>query len=124
VSPAQITNPELYQDRFVQHWHRRVFPTDWWAIDVDLVGVCKKCRRPLYWIESTTNPNKPLTIMRQIESPGVPGIVIIHDTQRIIEARWVSGENRIIGGETELSITLEQLRTQHICGGAIQLHNA
>ena len=84
--PLNIVNQELYADRTVQDWHRRVMSYDSDAIDVDLMGVCpvKWCRDPLYVIEATTNPNKPATILRKLaEKATMAGIVVYHDTETI-----------------------------------------
>lgn len=32
-----IRNQALYHDRTVQDWHRETFPSDYWAIDLDLI---------------------------------------------------------------------------------------
>ena len=84
--PLQIMNAELYADRTVQDWHRRVMPADADAIDLDLFGLCHRgyCRDPLYFIEATTNPNKPATILRRLAlKADAFGIVVQHDTETI-----------------------------------------
>jgi len=91
--PLHIGNRELYQDRTVQDWHRRMMPRDADAIDVDLVGVCRHsyCREPLYWIEATTNPNKPATILRRFaQMTNAYGLVVQHDTEQITAFRYVN----------------------------------
>lgn len=90
--PLDIMNRELYQDRTVQDWHRSVMARDADAIDVDLVGVCHQsyCRDPLYWVEATTNPNKPATILRRFaELTNSVGIVVQHDTETLTGVRVV-----------------------------------
>ena len=90
--PLQIMNEKLYHDRTVQDWHRRVLPPDADAIDIDLFGMCRRsyCRDPLYFIEATTNPNKPTTILRRLaEKADAYGIVAEHDTDGITGFRVV-----------------------------------
>ena len=84
--PLEILNRELYADRTVQDWHRSALPSDHDAIDLDLMGVCRRsyCRDPLYFIEATTNPNKPATILRRLAAVAdAYGIVVVHDTETI-----------------------------------------
>ena len=95
--PLQIMNETLYHDRTVQDWHRRVMPADADAIDLDLFGTCHKwtCRDPLYFIEATTNPNKPVTILRRLaEKADGFGIVAMHDTETITGFRVVFDPTR------------------------------
>jgi hypothetical protein len=94
--PLQIVNRELYANRTVQDWHRRVMPRDADAIDLDLMGVCRRsyCRDPLYFIEATTNPNKPATILRRLANKaGAFGIVVYHDTETITGFQVVADHN-------------------------------
>ena len=104
--PLEIVNRELYADRTVQDWHRYSLPSDHDAIDLDLMGVCHRgyCRDPLYFIEATTNPDKPATILRRLaERTGVFGIVAVHDTETITGLRVVfnpyDGKTREIASE-------------------------
>lgn len=90
--PLQILNAELYADRTVQDWHRREMPRDADAIDLDLFGVCHRayCRDPLYFIEATTNPNKPATILRRLaEKSKAYAFIVQHDTERLTGIRVV-----------------------------------
>ena len=90
--PLTIMNEALYHDRTVQDWHRRVMPRDADAIDLDLFGTCRLpyCRDPLYFIEATTNPQKPVSILRRLaqKADGF-GIVVVHDTETITSFRVV-----------------------------------
>ena len=90
--PLEVLNEALYHDRTVQDWHRRVMPRNADAIDLDLFGTCNRawCRDPLYFIEATTNPNKPVTILRRLaEKADGFGIVVEHDTETITGFRVV-----------------------------------
>jgi hypothetical protein len=88
--PQVILNQALYQDRTVQDWHRESFCSSDWAIDLDLLGACNSCREPLYLIEATTNPNKPLSILRRLaERSNLPALVIMHDTERVLSGRTI-----------------------------------
>ena len=90
--PLQIQNQVLYADRTVQDWHRRVMPGNADAIDLDLMGVCPYswCRKSLYGIEATTNPNKPASILlRLARDAGMAGIIVYHDSETITDHRVI-----------------------------------
>lgn len=90
--PLEIQNQSLYQDRTVQDWHRRVMPRNADAIDVDLMGVCPHawCRKSVYAYEATTNPNKPVTILRRLAMDAqLVGILVLHDTDGITGHRVI-----------------------------------
>jgi hypothetical protein len=90
--PLEIQNQALYADRTVQDWHRRVMPRNADAIDVDLMGVCPHswCRKSLYAYESTTNPNKPVSILRRLAMDAqLVGIAVFHDTDGITGHRVI-----------------------------------
>lgn len=110
-----IHNEDLYHDRTVQDWHRQAFDRDCWAIDLDLMGVCRSCRQPLYLIESTTNPAKPTSILRNLgERAAVPALVVWHDTHNITGAQqvWPHPLLRKLT-EPDLRAYLTWLRVQH-----------
>lgn len=112
--PQHIANETLYHDRTVQDWHRESFPSEYWAIDLDLMGVCKRCKKPLYLIESTTNPNKPLSILSALAKElGIPGLMILHNTEKIIYARSVGKSRQLT--QQELEDGIRALRTIHRC---------
>lgn len=120
--PLEVMNRELYADRTVQDWHRFSLPSDHDAIDVDLMGVCRRgfCRDPLYFIEATTNPNKPATILRRLaEKAGGFGIVVVHDTNAIIGFTIVHDPSRgritacFDDAESRLSDILKAIRHNH-----------
>ena len=90
--PLEIQNQALYADRTVQDWHRRVMPRDADAIDLDLFGTCRLpyCRDPLYFIEATTNPQKPFSIHRRLAQKAEGfGLLVFHDTETITGFRVV-----------------------------------
>lgn len=112
--PDEILNPDLYQDRTVQDWHRVRFPRQAWAIDLDLMGACHICREPLYLIEATTNPNKPTTILRALaKRADIPGLVIFHDTEQVRSARLVYPKTNVYGDEITVHGLLVAIRTYH-----------
>ena len=90
--PLEIQNEALYHDRTVQDWHRRVMPRNADAIDLDLFGTCHRawCRDPLYFIEASTNPSKPVSILNRLsrKADGF-GILVVHDTDGITGFRVV-----------------------------------
>lgn len=122
--PLTIGNHALYHDRTVQDWHRDTLPSSFMAIDLDLMGVCPRCKDPLYGIEATTNPNKPVTILRQLAvKADMAGIVAMHDTETITGFRVVRDQNDakvslnpLQSAEMQLNQYIHQLRRQHVCG--------
>lgn len=112
--PHEILNPALYADRTVQDWHRRTFPTHHWAIDLDLMGACNMCREPLYLIESTTNPNKPTSILRALaRRSGLDAFVIQHDTTRILSGNCIFPMPKRYESEAEMVEALVAIRLVH-----------
>ena len=117
MSPLAILNPTLYADRTVQDWHRRTFPGDWGAIDLDLLGYCPQCYRGLYLIESTTNPEKYTSVLRRLaRDSGVPALLVIHNCQQPTHGRWLfpAPAHAIDSTEALISV-LSQIRREHEC---------
>ena len=113
--PQTILNQALYQDRTVQDWHRESFSASDWAIDLDLLGACNSCQEPIYLIEATTNPRKPVTILRRLaERANLPAIVILHDTERIISAQTVWPGSGALPEEKWVRSLLMIYRQQHL----------
>lgn len=113
--PRDIQNHDLYQDRTVQDWHRESFPADHWAIDLDLMGACRRCRQPLYLIESTTNPNKPSSILlRLAQRADIPAFVIYHDTEHITSAKRIYPSHKIYGDAIQVQMALVVARLMHM----------
>lgn len=111
MTPTQIQNPDLYANRTVQDWHREVFPADHWAIDLDLMGACSGCRRPLYLIEATTSPRKSTSILRALaERASIPAYLIFFDVERGV----VTGGRLIFPARGPLGRTEPQLRETFI----------
>ena len=111
--PQDIINAALYADRTVQDWHRHSFPTNNWAIDLDLMGACNRCRLPLYLIESTTNPNKPHTILDHLSRmSGVPALVVIHNCEHVTRA-YALRTHSVLEGEDVVRAYLSELRAKH-----------
>lgn len=114
--PLQIVNQALYADRTVQNWHRTIFPPDFDAIDVDLLGYCHRgsCRQTLYLIESTTNPNKPLTVITKLaERAGVVGLMIQHDQNVILRGRVVHPDRIELPDEFSVFEAIRDIRASH-----------
>lgn len=112
--PQHILNPSLYADRTVQDWHRDTFPSHFWAIDLDLMGACKRCREPVYLIEATTNPSKPTSILRALAARAkVAAFVVEHDTERITRGKCIWPEFVRYGDEVQIRAALEVLRIIH-----------
>jgi hypothetical protein len=104
----------LYEDRTVQDWHRRVFGEDCWAIDLDLLGACRRCREPLYLIEATTNPNKPTSILFNLARRAhVPALIIWHDREDPTGARQIYPDRVDINAERLVGF-ITDLRSQHV----------
>lgn len=119
--PLNIVNQTLYADRTVQNWHRTIFPTNFDAIDVDLLGYCHlaTCRQTLYLIESTTNPNKPLTVITKLaERAGVVGLMIQHDQNVIVRGKIVHPIRQVLPDELSVFDAIREIRAVH----ATQVH--
>jgi len=116
MSPYEIRNEALYHDRTVQDWHRLSFPRSYWAIDIDLMGACgqPRCSMPLYLIESTTNPNKPIGILSKAGNMmNIPAFIVRHDASQIVEAHQISDGNSERLNESALHRNLEVVRQNH-----------
>lgn len=88
--PLAIVNADLYADRTGQNWHRTIFPQDFDAIDIDLLGYCHRgyCRETIYLVEFTTNPEKPVTVITKLaRRANVAALVIQHDRNIVIGGR-------------------------------------
>ena len=113
--PHDIVNPTLYGDRTVQDWHRDTFGRDAWAIDLDLMGACHKCREPLYLVESTTNPHKATTILLALSRRSrIPALVILHDTVQIRSGTVLTPIRRYLGDSDQVADYLQELRSIHM----------
>lgn len=114
--PLHIVNQDLYADRTVQNWHRTIFPANFDAIDVDLLGYCHlgSCRQTLYLIESTTNPNKPLTVITKLaERAGVVCLMIQHDQNVIVRGKIVYPIQEVLPDELSVYDAIRQIRSSH-----------
>jgi hypothetical protein len=120
MTPLAILNEALYHDRTVQDWHRAAFGPDCWAIDLDLMGACKRCREPLYLIEASTNPDKPTSILWQLAvRADLPALLILHKNGEITGAKIVHApraplNHAYLKGEPEVRRCLERIRSRHI----------
>lgn len=113
MSPMAVLNPVLYADRTVQDWHRSL-DESWGAIDVDLLGYCRRCRKSLYLTESTTNPNKFAGVLLRLgQDAGVPVLIIFHRNKLVTGAKMLHPRSATIGSETELRHVLDQFRNEH-----------
>lgn len=113
--PYEIVNDELYADRTVQDWHREVFDRNAWAIDIDLMGACHSCREPLYLIESTTNRNKPISILKRLAlRSGLPLFIVWHSNGVVTDARQVLPTSADISDEPLLREVLTLYRNAHM----------
>jgi hypothetical protein len=54
------------RDLAVNDWHRLVLGDDADAMDVDLVGMCRICPKPLYMIEGSRAARKPCPWLKAI----------------------------------------------------------
>lgn len=116
MSHAQVRNEALYQDRTVQDWHRDAFPIHHKAIDLDLFGWCpvSECNAPLYLIESSTNRDKPVSVIRALSrAASVVGLLVIHNRVEPIEARIVAPTQGDWHDVSWLVAYLRHLRREH-----------
>lgn len=64
-------------DRRFLDYHYGLDP-DWWCIDIDAVEVCAICRRPLQLTETTRDPQKATSILRQLaRDSSLPAVLVI-----------------------------------------------
>ncbi len=113
--PAEILNQIAYHDRTVQDWHRERFPNNNWAIDLDLLGACCRCRQPLYLIEASTNPNKPTTILRCLaRQADLPAFLIIHDNATITGGYQLWPTTTRLSDEEQTAAALAAVRADHL----------
>jgi hypothetical protein len=114
VSPLEIQNPSLYHDRTTQDWHRRTLPKRHTAIDIDLFGYCDFCYDPLYVIESTTNPTKPVgVIFRMSRRLQVPAFRVLHNTEHVVWAQQVQPRSIVRHNPQDFAALLHQIRRVH-----------
>lgn len=115
--PDKILNAELYADRTVQDWHRAKFPRGWKAFDLDLAGVCDKCKHTLYLIEATTNPQKSTTYLFALaeDCDAAAALLVFHNRQTVTGGRQVYPWTERLEGEAGVVELLEQIRSGHLC---------
>lgn len=115
---SHVKNPDQYFDRTVQEWHYYAFPKDYDAIDLDLMGVCHTCRRPLYLIESTTNPGKYYTILRTLaELSQTHAFVVYHREGAITGAKLIYPQTATITSAEQLAECIHWIRRTHAANG-------
>jgi hypothetical protein len=115
--PLEIRNRDLYLERTVQDWHRVAFgPTDD-AIDLDLFGVCHRCRDPLYLIEGAgASLRKPTTILVRLAiRASVPAFLVSHSAGRVVGGRQVWPHLISYTSERQIRAALAALREEHEC---------
>jgi hypothetical protein len=123
MSPLTVHNRVLYQDRTVQDWHRYELPADCVAIDLDLMGYCKTCGEPLYFIEASTNPDKRTGVLRTLAYVcSRPAFLVWHHDGVVTGARIIHHPTQH-GAEgqrlttPQLKNSLIKIRRTHRCGG-------
>jgi hypothetical protein len=113
---ARVRNPALYADRTVQDWHFDTFPKDWSAIDLDLMGTCRTCSEPLYLIEATTNPNKPVTMLyRLARRADLEAFTIWHRDGEVRRGRMIYPHRLELADPFEIETALMTVRARHTC---------
>jgi hypothetical protein len=85
--PLRIVNRDLYHDRTVQDWHRWALPSWAYAMDVDLMGYCGWCARPLYLLEASTNPQHTMRVLNRLaDMAHAPAHLVLHDRREPLDA--------------------------------------
>ena len=106
--PAKhVRNAEKYYDRTVQEWHRLSLPDSWCAIDIDLVGACEVCYRPLYLFEAAEKPKQSQIVRNMAESLGIPAFLVVHDRRTPL---WSKSLRRRDGPAPQR--TIDELKTE------------
>jgi hypothetical protein len=115
--PLHVVNEKMYADRTVQDWHRERFGPEAWAIDFDLVGVCRGCKEAVYLIESTSNPQKPTSIIRtHAIRADVPAFIVWHAGGVVTSGRQIYPRFRDYSSEHDIAAALDGARRWHKCG--------
>lgn len=114
---AHVRNPAKYYDRTVQEWHATTLGRDCSAIDIDLMGFCRKCSEPLYLIEAAETEQKSTRVVERLGLlAGIPALLVVHAGGLIRKAKRVdipkTGEWR---SADELVEYLDRLRRLHEC---------
>lgn len=103
--PAKhVRNAEKYYDRTVQEWHMLSFHRSWCAIDIDLVGACEACYRPLYLFEAAEQPKKSQIVRNMAESLGIPAFLVIHNRRSPLWAQSLWSPSRRDGPAPQQTI--------------------
>lgn len=107
------------RDLTISAWHRRVFGPDASAFDLDLVGMCKSCSNHLYAMEVTRAADKSTTWTGKTALRlNVPGYLITYSCDitgelETFTAQQIYPGKRLIGGQLDMKIHLEELRRAH-----------
>jgi len=115
IHNALVQNPDAYFDTTVNEWHMKTFPWDATAIDVDLVGTCRSCNKPLYMVEATENPAKYSYILQEMARRcSCVAYVVWHQDKYVTEAQQVypHGRTRKIPW-FELEFEIKTIRAKH-----------
>jgi len=112
--PLEIQNPEKYLDRTVQDWHRTTFGPFDKAMDIDLLGFCNSCSDPLYLLEASENPSKPLTVCRKVaKGLKIPLFLVLHANGEVTGGRF----------DHKPSIPLQRLQLEEMITDLREQHN-
>jgi hypothetical protein len=98
VSPRRVNNEDAYHDRTVQDWHRATFCDHADAIDLDLMGVCclSDCRRVIYMIEASTDPEKHTSILERLaEDAHTVAFLVLHRNGLVVSGWNLTDKERL-----------------------------
>ncbi len=111
------------RDLAVSGWHRRAFGDNATAIDLDLMGLCKKCGAHLYVLEDTRELGAKPTTITKASANRLNCVAFLIQYRRdellseefeVFRATRIWPEPRtVVGGEDELARLIQTIRDQH-----------
>lgn len=119
-----IFDPDEYHfgAKWFADWHREQPDLDAKAIDIDLLGYCKRCLHPLYLIEATRGRNRknasvlehlgrmvgvPVWVVYQDKTGGHPGEILVDNRTVGVHHGWLP--------EAKVWRMLQAIRSAHAC---------
>lgn len=117
MTHADVYNEQKNLAKVVNDWHRDRFPEEHKAIDIDLMGCCPRCKRPLYLIEATEQmEGKPTSYLRALAvEADTPAFLIFHIGPVVTGVQRIHPNRSEIFNEQKAYEYLCWLRQEHDC---------
>jgi hypothetical protein len=114
IGQGHVRNPEKYNNKTVNEWHKQNFGKQCTAIDVDLGGYCEKCYAWLYFIEASETEAKPTGLVQRLAlHSGAVALLIIHGSGEVLRARRVHPDRTGWMTEPQLRSYIRMIRQAH-----------